>query len=209
MGLTTGTPLGSVISQEDMYIEGAPYLYVQDYNATPLNNPDASGYYWGLSGTTLYPVYSIGCVVDVSLTEGVTMNDVRCDAVGSKDTIQRRDYVEFNITVQSLFPLSVLAKLMNLSTATVVSGLEKVGIGSINNQKKYHVYAPKVYDADTGDYLLFHLHKAKFVDAWTIDFRQGEAWQMTGVKLRAYADDTKPDTQLFGVIVRSDLSAIP
>lgn len=209
MGLTTGTPLGSVISQEDMYIEGAPYLYVQDYAATPLNNPDASGYYWGLSGTTAAPVYSIGCVVDVSLTEGVTMNDVRCDAVGSKDTIQRRDYVEFNLTVQSLFPLSVLAKLMNLSTATVSTGLEKVGIGSINNQKKYHVYAPKVYDTDTGDYLLFHLHKAKFVDAWTIDFRQGEAWQMTGVKLRAYADDTKPDTQLFGVIVRSDLSAIP
>jgi hypothetical protein len=209
MGLTTGTPLGSVISQEDMYIEGAPYLYVQDYAATPLNNPDVSGYYWGLSGTAAAPVYSIGCVVDVSLTEGVTMNDVRCDAVGSKDTIQRRDYVEFNLTVQSLFPLSVLAKLMNLSTATVSTGLEKVGIGSINNQKKYHVYAPKVYDADTGDYLLFHLHKAKFVDAWTIDFRQGEAWQMTGVKLRAYADDTKPDTQLFGVIVRSDLSAIP
>lgn len=209
MALTTGTPYGTVVSQEELYIEGAPYLYIQDNAANPFNNPDAQGFYWGLSGTSTYPVSLLGCLVDVSLTEGVTMNDVRCDAVGSKDTIQRRDYVEFNLTIQSLFPLSVLAKLMNLSTASVGSGYEKVGIGSINNNKKYHVYAPKVYDPDAGDYLIFYLHKAKFVDAWTLEFRQGEAWQMTGVKLRAYADDTKPDTQLFGMIARFDASALP
>jgi len=209
MALITGTPKGTIVAQEDMYIEGAPYLYVQDSTANPLSNPDVQGYYWGLSGTVLYPVYQLGCVVDVSLTEGVTMNDVRCDAVGTKDTIQKRDYVEFNMTIQSLFPLSVLAKLMNLSTASVGTGYEKVGIGSINNQRKYHVYAPSVYDQDAADWIVFYLHKAKFVDAWTIDFRQGEAWQMTGLKLRAFADDTKPDTQLFGMIGRFDVSALP
>ena len=209
MTLITGSPIGNVLTQEDLYIEGAPYIYFQDYTATPLHNPDANGYYWGLSGTSTYPVYLIGCAVDVSLTEGVTMNDVRCDAVGSKDVIQRRDYVEFNLTVQSLFPLAVLSKMMNLSTPTSPTDMEYVGIGPINNNKKYMVYAPKIYDEDTGDHLMFHLHKAKFVDAWTIEFRQGEAWQMTGVKLRAFADDTKPTSQLFGVIMRSDPSALP
>jgi hypothetical protein len=69
-------------------------------------------------------------------------------------------------------------------------------------------YCPKVYDEDTGDYLLFHLHKAQFVDAWTINMKSGEPWTVNGLKLRAYADDTKPAGQLFGVVVRSDESAL-
>lgn len=208
MALVTGTPLGTVVSQEDLYIEGAPYIYIQSYLATPLNNPDSSGYYWGMSGTTPYPVKNLGCVLDVSLTEGLTMNDVRCDTVGVKDTIQRRDYVELTLTISSLFPLSIAADLMNLSTATVGSDLEKVGIGAINNNKHFMVYMPKVYDEDAGDYLVIHLHKAKFVDAWTIDMKSGEPWQLTGLKIRAYADTTKPSTQQFGTFVRSDVSAI-
>lgn len=208
MALTTGTPLGSVVSQEDLYIEGAPYLYIQDYRANPLSNPDADGYYWGMSGTSTYPVKSLGCVLDVSLTEGLTMNDVRCDTVGVKDTIQRRDYVELSLTISSLFPLSIGADLMNLSTAKVSAGLEKVGIGPINNTKHYMVYMPKVYDEDSGDYLVIHLHKAKFVDAWTINMKSGEPWQLTGLKVRAYADTTKPSTQQFGTFIRSDLGAI-
>ena len=206
--LITGTPAGNVLTQEDLYLEGAPVIIIQDYVAGLLYNPDADGYYWGLSGTSQYPAKIIGCVEDVSLTEGLTMNDVRCDTDGVKDTVQRRDYVEFNMTIKSLFPLSISTDFLNLSTATVGNDSEKVGIGGINNNKHFHVYAPKVYDEDTGDLLIFNLHKAKFVDAWSIETRYADNWVVTGVKLRAYADSTKPASQKFGVIIRLDPSVL-
>ena len=208
MALVTGTPIGNVDSQDEIYLEGAPNIYIQQYEASPLNNPDADGYYWGMSGTTTYPVFSIGCVQDVSLTEGLTMNSIRCDAVGDKGTIQRRDYVEFDITILTPFPLSSLRHLLNMSSPTVGTNVEKMGIGKINNNRFYMAYCPKVYDEDTGDYLLFHLHKAQFVDAWTINMKSGEPWTVNGLKLRAYFDDTKPSGQGFGVIVRADESAL-
>lgn len=208
MALVTGTPIGNVDTQEEVYVEGAPYLYIQDYNASPLNNPDADNYYWGLSGTTAHPVFQVGCVQDVSLTEGITMNQIRCDAVGDKGVIQRRDYIEFELTILSLFPLTTLRHLLNLSTPTVGTNVEKMGIGQINNNRYYMGYAPKVYDQDTGDYVLFHLHKAQFVDAWTINMNSGEPWTVTGLKLRAFADETKPANQLFGTILRADESAL-
>lgn len=208
MALVTGSPVGNVDSQEETYVEGAPNIYIQDYNASPLNNPDADGYYWGLSGTTALPVFNIGCVQDVSLTEGITMNAIRCDAVGDKGVIQRRDYIEMELTILSLFPLTTLRHILNLSTPTVGSGVEKTGIGQINNNRFYMAYAPRVYDQDTGDYVLFHFHKAQFVDAWTINMNSGEPWTATGLKLRAYADESKPANQLFGTIVRADESAL-
>jgi hypothetical protein len=194
---------------EDLFIEGAPYIYFQDYRANPLNNPDGQTFYWGLSGTTAYPAYAIGCVRNVSLTEGVTMNDVRCDTLGVKDTIQKRDYVEFNLEIISQFPLAVLRHMLNLSAPTVGTGFETVGIGQIDNTVHYMVYAPKVYSDSDADWLMFHLHKAKFVDAWTINFTYGEAWNVTGLKLRAFYDDLKPSGQEFGVIRRADQSALP
>jgi hypothetical protein len=209
MALITGTPIGNVDSQDESYVEGAPYIYIQQYEASPLNNPDASGYYWGMSGTTTYPVFALGCVQDVSLTEGLTMNAVRCDTDGDRATIQRRDYVEFNVTILTMFPLSTLRHLLNLSAPTVTTGLEKMGIGTINNNRFYMAYAPKVYDPDTGDYVLFHLHRAQFVDAWTINMKGGESWTVTGLKLRGYADSTKPTAAAFGTIVRADPSALP
>jgi len=207
--LLTGTPIGNVDTQEELYIEGSPYIYIQQNDASPLNNPDSDGYYWGMSGTAAYPVFQIGCVQDVSLTEGLTMNQIRCDTVGDKGTIQRRDYIEFNLTIISEFPFTTLRHLLNLSVPTTGAGKEKVGIGSINNNRYYMAYCPKVYDQDTGDYIVFHLHRAQFVDAWTINMKGGDAWTTTGLKLRAYADDTKPSGQSFGVLVRSDLSALP
>ena len=209
MTLATGTPLGSGVSQEELYIEGAPTLFFQDYRANPLNRPDAVGYYWGLSGTTTYPYKELGCITDVKISEDVTMNDVRCDTVGVKDTIQKRNYIEFTATIVSLFPFSVLSQMMNLSPATVGSGVESMGIGQIDNTLHYMMYAPKIYSETDGDWLMFHLHKAKFVDAWELPFTYGEAWKLTGIKLRAFADSTKPSNQLFGVIKRFDSSAIP
>ena len=207
--LVTGAPVGSILAQEELYIEGAPYLYFQDATANPLNNPDADGFYWNLSGTTSLPVYRVGCIQDVSLTEGLTINQVRCDTIGDKATIQRRDYLEFAFSFTSLFPLSALRHLLNLGSApTVGVDYEKQGIGSINNGQFYHFYTPKVYDDQTGDYVTFHLHRAQFVDAFTINMRSGEPWMVEGIKVRAYADETKPAAQKFAVIVRGDASAI-
>lgn len=210
MPLATGTPLGTITSQEETYIEGAPYIYFQDYRAAPLFNPDQQNYYYGLSGTSSFPVYNVGCIENVSLTEGLTMNDIRCDTIGVKDTIQKRDYVDFVFEVKSQLPLTVLRHLMALGTApSTGTGYETVGIARIDNAQKYMVYAPAVYNQSAAGWLLIHLHKAKFVDAWTLNMRYGDAWQMTGVKLRAYADETKPANQIFGVIKRIDLAALP
>lgn len=209
MTIATGTPLGTIVTGEEIYLEGAPYIYFQDSRATPLNNPDAQGYYWGLSGTSTYPVYALGCVQDVQLSEDVTMNEVRCDTIGTASTVQRRNYVEFTVTILSLFPLSQLSRMLNLSTPVSGTGYEQVGIGPINNNVSYHVYAPKVYDTTTSDWLVFYLNTAKFVDAWTIAMTYGDSWKVTGIKFRAYADSTKPDAQTFGMIARFDPSVLP
>ena len=208
--LVTGVPVGSITAQEELYITDAPYLYFQDANANPLNNPDGQGYYWNLSGTSSYPVYRVGCIQDVSLTEGLTINQVRCDTIGDKDTIQRRDYIEFSFSFTSMFPLSVLRHLLNLGSApTTGTGYEKLGVGSISQTQFYHFYAPKVYDDTAGDFVAFHLHRAKFVDVFTLNMRSGEPWMVEGIKIRAYADETKPAAQKFATIVRGDLSALP
>lgn len=210
MALVTGTPLGNIVSQEQIYIEGAPYIYFQDYRANPLFNPDAQSYYYGLSGTTVYPVINLGCIQNVSLTEGLTMNDIRCDNIGVVDTIQKRDYVEFQLEILSQLPISVLRHLMALGTApTTGTGFETQGITTIDNSQRYMVYAPAVYNQSAAGWLLFHLHRAKFVDAWTLNMRYGDSWQLTGIKIRAYADTSKPANSIFGVIKRIDLSALP
>lgn len=208
MAILTGTPIGVTNSQEEVYVDGSPFLYIQDYNANPRYNPDSDGFYWGLTGSATYPVSAIGCVQDVSLAENVTMNDIRCDTEGVKGTIQKRNYVEFNITVLTLFPLSILRHILKLGAATVQTDYETVGIGGINNNQFYMVYAPTVYDESTGDLVIFHLHKTQFVDAWTINMTYGEPWKVTGLKLRAYVDATKPAAQRFGVIRRNDPSAL-
>lgn len=208
MALTTGSPIGNITNQESLYIEGAPYLFIQDYRATPRFNPDGDGYYWNLSGTVTYPVLAIACVMDVSLTEDITMNDVRCDNIGVVSTIQKRNFIDFNLTVQSLFPLSVLRHLMHLSLPTTGTNYETAGIPQIDNTQYYMAYCPKVYSETELDWLMFHLHKVQFVDAWTLDMTYGENWKLTGIKLRAFADVAKPDSQLFGVIRRYDESAL-
>ena len=208
--LVTGIPVGNIDAQEEIYVEGAPYLYFQDATAGPLNNPDAQGFYWNLSGTSSYPVFRIGCIQDVSLTEGLTINQVRCDTIGDKAAIQRRDYIEFSFSFTSMFPLSALRHLLKLGSApSVGTGYEKQGIGSINNNQFYHFYAPKVYDDENGDFVAFHIHRGQFVDAFTVNMRSGEPWMVDGIKMRAFADETMPAAQKFGVIMRGDLSGLP
>jgi hypothetical protein len=204
MALITGSPSGTITLQEDLFVEGAPNIWFQDQRANPLYNPNPQGFYWGLSATLTYPVNELGCVQGVQLTENLTMNDVICDSAGVKDTVQRRNYLEFNLTVKTLFPLGILRHIINGGAVTVASGVAMMGIGAINNAQRYRVYWAKVYDESVGAYLNGTLHKAKFVDAWTIDMRYGQEWQITGIKVRAYAQTLYPSDQLFSTILRAD-----
>ncbi|MBU2051387.1 MAG: hypothetical protein KKH61_20760 [Gammaproteobacteria bacterium] len=208
MALVTGTPPGTTTSSEDIYLESAPSIYIQDYNADLWFNPDSDGFYWGLTGTVTYPIKELGCPVDVSLTENLTINDVRCDNVGVKDTVQQRQSVDFVFTIQSFFPLQILTAILNGSAVTETSPTQKFGLGKINNNQYWHLHAPKVYDEDAGYYVVISLNKTKFVDAWTINMPYGSQWQVTGLKMRAFADTTKPAAQQFGMIMRADAGAI-
>lgn len=208
MALVTGTPLGNIDTQEDIYLEGAPNIYFQDYTADPLFNPDADGFYWNMSGTTTYPAFEIGCPNDVSFTEDLTINDVLCDNVGVKDTIQQRNYIQLEFTIRSFFPLQTLRHLLGGGAVTETAPTQKFGFGQINNDQRWMVYAPKVYNTDDGDYVWIHLNKAKFVEAWTVNMPFGSTWEVTGLRLRAYADTTKPADQYFGMFGRADASVI-
>lgn len=210
MSLVTGTPLGTITSQEDLYIQGAPTLYIQDYTAGEAYAPDAQGFYWCLTGTVTYPITEVGCIADVSMTENLTINDVRCDSVGIKNTVQQRDSLDFVFTIKSFFPFTTLRHFVKGGTVTTTTAnhTEKFGLGKINNNLYYHAYAPAVYDEDVGDLVSITLHRCKFVDAWTWNMPFGDQWNLTGLKLRAFADSTLPSAQQFATVVRCDASVI-
>lgn len=210
MTLATGTPLGTITTQEGLFVDSAPSIYFQNYLANPRYNPDADGFYWGMSGTATYPALEIGCPYDVSFSENITINEVLCDTSGLQATIQQRNYMEFTFSVRSLFPLTILTTLMKGGTATVNAGgeTEKFGFGPINNSTFWHVYTPRVYDDTVGDYVWLWFNKAQFVDAWTLGMAFGTPWQLTGIKLRAVSDTSKPSAQSFGMFGRSDASVI-
>jgi hypothetical protein len=209
MALATGSPAGVITSSEDLYLSSAPYIYYQDSRATPRYNPDANGFYWGLYNTGTYgAVYELGCPKDVSLTEGLTMNDVACDTVGFKATVQQRNYFEFSVTPQNFFPLSTVSPILGGGAVTKVAPIEYMPLGQINNSVFYHLYCPMIYDTTTNDYIWFYFHKCQIVDAWTINMSFGTPWGLSGLKFRAFADTTYPSAQLFGVFGRLDPSAV-
>jgi hypothetical protein len=208
MTISTGTPVGTLSVMEDLFLEGAPYIFFQDARANPLNNPDADGFYWNLSGTSTYPVYEVGCPSDVTFTENLTVNDVLCDTVGVKGTIQQRNYVEFAYSLQSFFPFQAMRLMLKMGPVTQTAPTQKMGIGPVNNSEFYHVYAPKVYNSDVGDYIWMYFSRCQFVDPFNIAMTFGTPWKATGLKLRAYADTTKPEAQRFGMWGRSDLSVV-
>lgn len=208
MALVTGTPLGQINAQDELYIDVAPTIYFQDYNANELSNPDGDGFYWGLSGTTTYPVYSLACYEDVRWASEYESNAIRCDTVGDKSTIQKLNHIDLTFTLKTLMPLATLTHILRGGAVTTSAGAtEKMGIGQPNNQQYYHYYLPVVYDETAGDYLAITAHKAQFVDAWEIAFTYGQP-ATVGMVFRAYADDTKPAAQLFATIIRADPSAI-
>jgi hypothetical protein len=206
MALVTGTPDGTITAMDEIFLEGAPFVYYQDIDGPELL--DGDGFYWGLSGTVTYPAFQLACYEDVSLGTDMTVNSIRCDQIGDKDVIQKLNHLEFTLTLSSLFPLSALQNIIRGGGYLLSGKVEKMGIGPINNNEYYRVYLPKVYDEDTGDWVSITIHRAKFVDAWTINMPSGDKWTVTGVTVWGLADETKPSAQQFATVVRADPSAL-
>lgn len=208
MTLITGTPLGVITAQDKIYVDSAPYIYFQDYAANELNNPDGDGFYWGLTGSSTYPVYSLECYEEVRWASDFESNAIRCDTTGDGGQIQKLNHIDLTFTLKTFFDLATLKHILRGGPVTTAAGAtEKMGIGQPNNNQYYHYYFVNVYDESTGDYLAVTCHKAQFVDAWEIAYTYGQPATIN-VVLRAFADTTKPAAQLFATILRADPSAI-
>lgn len=201
---------GTITTQEEVFIEGAPYIYYQDHAAGYAHGPDVDDYYWGLTGTDTYPVYELACYEDVSLSDDLTVNAVRCDQVGDRAVIQKRNHLVFSFSLSTLFPLTTLRPILraSLPDASPATNFEKMGIGTINNNLYYHVYLPKVYDEDATDWVSITIHRAQFVDAWTIGMVSGDKWMVGGIAVWALSDSTMPTGQEFATVIRYDVSAV-
>lgn len=214
MALITGTPVGNVISSQQLYIDTPPTFYFQE-NITAagaavglLNDPDGDSFYWGLSGTTANPVYAGGCYEGFAFTDIRDVNMIRCDTDGDQGAIQRRNALQITFTLKEFFKLTKLRHMLNLGPVTTTAGAtEKTGIGQIDNTKYYYLYFPTVYDENTGDYLAVTLFNAQFTGAWTMSFTYGQPATVS-IQVTAFADPDKPSAQRFGSILRADPSAI-
>ena len=209
MSLSTAEkgPTGSIQSAADVFLEGGPEFW---FGGVAKYSPDSDGFYWGITGTPALPAFKIGCYTDFRWRDSIQMTDVRCDAVGVKSTIQKRNYLEFQFTLMSLLPLMQLTKIVRGGTVTVNASeqTEKMGLGVINNNVYYPVYFSRVYDPDTGDFVSITGHRCQFVDAWEAALQYGAPWTL-GVRGRMYADDTKPTSQYFATVLRLDPSLLP
>jgi hypothetical protein len=209
MTLVTGTPIGTIIEQEGLQVEGAAYIYYQDATAPLLHRPDANGWYWNLGVTGAYSVYLLGCIQDVSWGGNLTTNALRCDTVGDKDVLQKLNHLEVKFTLLTLFPLTMLQDIIHGSGAThdAVSHSEGMGVGQVNNNQYFHIYMPKVYDETAGDFVAITMHRAKFVNSWDLAMKYADAWQIP-INIWGFADTTLPSAQQFATVIRSDLSAL-
>jgi len=209
--LLTGTsePTGLTISSEQIYIEGAPDVWFQDAAAPLANNPDAAGFYWGLSGTVSNPIYEFGCIDDFSMVDAVTSNPVTCSNLGEVDEMSRRDHVDLTFTLKSLLPFDILSRVLRGGAVTVdaTEETEKFGLGEIRSQI-YHFFFSRVYDVDTGDYISATFPRCRFIEASPLETPYAEPWNIA-VTVRAFADSTKPRAQRFGTFLRLDPSEIP
>lgn len=208
MALVTGTPLGTINAQDDIYLDTAPSLWFQDNDANPLNNPDGDGFYWGITGSPTYPAYALECYEGVSLVSEYESNAIRCDTVGDKGQIQKLNHIDLTFTLKTLLPLATLTHILKGGAVTTNAGAtEKFGIGQPNNQQYWRVYGAIVYDETAGDYINFTGHRCQFVDAWTLTFVYG-APSTIAVTLRCFADSALPSAQQFMTVIRADPSAI-
>ena len=215
MTLVTGNPLGQINTQDELYVDDAPPIYFQhnDNGAGVgsvglLNNPDAQGFFYNLSGTTVNPVFQLGCVENVAIAGAIEMNDIRCDDVGNKGVIQKLTHIDVTFDLKTLFPLTTLRNIIRGGVVTTTGSLtEQMGIGQPDNNRFYYVWLPSVYDKIAGDFLAWTGFRAQFVDSWNLTYTFASPTTL-GVIMRLFADASKPADQLFANIIRADASAI-
>ena len=204
---TDHTPTGTIVNSENIFIEGGPDFW---FGGVLKYSPDSDGFYWGLTGTDALPLFKIGCYTDFRLRDNIQMTEVRCDTVGVKATIQKRNYVEVSFNLESLLPFRVLANIIARSGTVVTNtadNTEKMGIGEINNNVYHRAFFSKIYDPDAGDFITFTGHRGQFVDVWEIAMQYGAPW-MLGARMRFHADDTLPSAQRFVTAIRYDPSVL-
>ena len=214
MALLTGTPVGTGITPSEIYVDQPPTFWFQEkYTSAgvlvpPLYNPDAAGFYWGISGTLANPYYEAGCYETFQFTDVREMNMVRCDTTGDRTAIQKRSSLNATFTLKSFFPFAKLRHMLNLGAVTTTAGAtEKMGIGIIDNARYYRVYFSSVYDQSTGDYLSVTGHRVQFTNAWQMTFPYGNAANIT-VQATLFADTDMPSDQQFATVIRADPSNI-
>lgn len=209
MALVTGSPEGLVISQDDIFIDAAPPIFFQEIKpgTNLLHTPDSDGFYHGLSGTADSPVYQFGCIEGYGLQSNIAINDIMCDTVGSKGTIQKMQYIDMSFTLKTLFPLTLLRHVIRGGEVTQNNGVEKMGIGQPNNQRYFYVYTPTIYNNEVGDFISITGFRCQFVEQWQLQQPYGQQATLP-VTIRMFADDTKPSDQLFASIFRVDPSEI-
>lgn len=208
--VTTGSAFGLIVEQDEIYVDGAPQIYYADSNVPYMYYPTVgNAFWWNLSGTTQYPVRALGCYENVSLSDNLEIQDIRCDTVGTKGIIVKRNYIEIAATIKSFFPFSVLSPLMNGGAVTQypANDTEFFGLGQVNNNQYYKMYLPKVYDETNGDYVSFTIHRGRFVSAGQLTMTYGQTWTLP-ITIRAFADTTKTTDQQFATVMRFDPSAL-
>lgn len=199
----TGT-LGALTTQDSQLLEAAPHIIFQRRasGVNPLWNPDADGFYWGLSATVAAPLYQMNCYEGVSFTEDVSVTDVICDRTGTEASILKRNKLRLTFSLKTLVPLSTVS--MVLKTAGIVTGTdyEKGGFGQLTNNPTdyWRIWMPKMYDSASGKWLGIMLHKARVVEAFNLDMTYQNPW-MLGVTIDAYADSNLPVDQYFGTYI--------
>jgi len=202
------SPTGTVTpGAEDLFLEGGPNFWI---GGVCRECPDDDDFYWGITGTEDNPVYLIGCYEDFRFRDNITMNDIQCDTVGVQSTTQKRNYLEVTFTLKSLLPFQHLTRFMKGGGVTdnAAEGTSKFGLGEVNNDTYYMCYWSRVYDDTTGDFVSVTGHRCQVVDAFELATVWGQPWTLTGFVVRFYADNTKPDDQLFATIIRYDPSVI-
>lgn len=195
-------PSGTIQLVDDVFLEGGPEFW---FGGVAKYSPDSDGFYWGLTGTVANPAYKLGCYTNFRLRDAIQMSEVRCDTIGVVSSIQKRNYLEVDFTLMSLFPLAQTRFMLKGGPVTHNAGnhTEAMGMGTIDNNLYYLAFFSRVYDDVNGDFISVTGHRTQFVDVWEMAWTYGAPYTL-GVKLRMYADTTKPAAQRFGTFLRYD-----
>jgi hypothetical protein len=207
----TSEPTGTITTAEDLFIEGAPEIW---FGGVPQYSPDADGFYHGITGVDdgdpTHRVYKLGCYENFRFSDNIQMNEIRCDTTGLEKTSQTRDYLTATFDLKSLLPLTELRHLIRAGAVTWndAENSEKMGIGEIDNTLFYMCFFSRVYDPTAGDFVSVTGHRCQFTGNFQLQTPYANAWSITGVEIRFYADNDKPDDQRFATVVRVDASAL-